>query len=69
MTRSGSPSPAVRERGLGGEGHLETVSLEYYSWIATQLKGVGERGTTERLPIDGTTTVRLQCRVGTSRLE
>ena len=37
---------------------METVSLEYYSWIATQLKGVGERGTTERLPIDGTTTVR-----------
>lgn len=37
---------------------MQTVSLEYYSWIATQLKGVGERGTTEHLPIEGGTTVR-----------
>ena len=36
----------------------QTVSLEYYSWIATQLKGVGERGTTEYLPIEDGTTVR-----------
>ena len=37
---------------------MQTVSLEYYSWIATQLKGVGERGTTERLQVEDGTTVR-----------
>jgi molybdopterin converting factor small subunit len=37
---------------------MQTVSLEYYSWIATQLKGVGERGTTEHLPVEDGTTVR-----------
>jgi molybdopterin converting factor small subunit len=36
----------------------QTVSLEYYSWIATKLKGVGEHGTTEQVPIDDSTTVR-----------
>jgi molybdopterin converting factor small subunit len=36
----------------------KTVSLEYYSWIATQLKGVGEEGTTVELPIEDGTTVR-----------
>lgn len=40
------------------DGQVQTVSLEYYSWIATQLKGVGERGTTEHLPIDDGMTVR-----------
>jgi molybdopterin converting factor small subunit len=40
------------------DGQRHTVSLEYYSWIATQLKGAGERGTTEQLPIDDGTTVR-----------
>ena len=29
-----------------------TVSLEYYSWIATKLKGAEERGTTDQVPID-----------------
>jgi molybdopterin converting factor small subunit len=36
----------------------QTVSLEYYSWIATVLKGVGEQGTTVHLPIEDGTTVR-----------
>jgi len=36
----------------------QTVSLEYYSWIATQLKGADERGTTDHLPIETGTTVR-----------
>ena len=36
----------------------QTVSLEYYSWIATQLKGAGERGTTDHLAIKDGTTVR-----------
>ncbi|MGE3271426.1 MAG: MoaD/ThiS family protein [Chloroflexota bacterium] len=36
----------------------QTVSLEYYSWLATELKGVGERGMTEQLPIADGTTVR-----------
>jgi molybdopterin converting factor small subunit len=36
----------------------QTVSLEYYSWIATKLKGAEERGTTEQVPIDDGTTVR-----------
>jgi molybdopterin converting factor small subunit len=35
-----------------------TVSLEYYSWIATQLKGAEERGTTEQVPISDGETVR-----------
>ena len=35
-----------------------TISLEYYSWIATQLKGAGERGTTDHLAIEDGTTVR-----------
>lgn len=35
-----------------------TIALEYYSWLATQLKGVGERGTTEHLPISDEMTVR-----------
>jgi len=39
-------------------GQQQTVSLEYYSWIASQLKGVGERGTIEQLPIEDDTTVR-----------
>ncbi len=34
------------------------VTLEYYSWMAKELKGVGERGTTDRLSIDQGTTVR-----------
>jgi molybdopterin converting factor small subunit len=40
------------------DGQEWTVSLEYYSWMATQLKGVGERGTTDQLAIDDGTTVR-----------
>ncbi|SRR5688572_25636914 len=40
------------------DGQKRTVSLEYYAWIATELKGVGERGTTEQLPIEEDTTVR-----------
>ncbi len=36
----------------------QTIKLEYYSWLATQLKGVGERGTTVELQIDGDGTVR-----------
>jgi molybdopterin converting factor small subunit len=36
----------------------QTVSLEYYSWIATQLKGAEERGTTDHLAIEDGTTVR-----------
>ena len=35
-----------------------TVSLEYYSWIATQLKGAEERGTTDQLAIEDGMTVR-----------
>ena len=35
-----------------------TVSLEYYSWLATQLKGAGERGVTEQLALADGTTVR-----------
>jgi molybdopterin converting factor small subunit len=35
-----------------------TVSLEYYSWLATQLKGAGERGMTEQLTLAEGTTVR-----------
>jgi molybdopterin converting factor small subunit len=35
-----------------------TISLEYYSWIGTQLKGAEERGTTDHLPIEDGTTVR-----------
>ena len=34
------------------------VTLEYYSWLATQLKGAGEQGTTERLTLEPGTTVR-----------
>jgi molybdopterin converting factor small subunit len=40
------------------DGQQQTISLEYYSWIATQLKGAGERGTTDHLPIEDGTTVR-----------
>ena len=40
------------------DGQQQTVSLEYYSWIATQLKGAEERGTTDQLPIEDGTTVR-----------
>jgi molybdopterin converting factor small subunit len=40
------------------DGQQQTVSLEYYSWIATQLKGAAERGTTDHLAIDDGTTVR-----------
>jgi molybdopterin converting factor small subunit len=40
------------------DGQARTISLEYYSWIATQLKGVGERGTTDQVPIDDGMTVR-----------
>jgi len=36
----------------------QTITLEYYSWIAKELKGVGERGTTDRLTIQAGTTVR-----------
>ena len=35
-----------------------TVSLEYYSWIGTQLKGAEERGTTDHLALRDGTTVR-----------
>ena len=40
------------------DGQQRTVSLEYYSWIATQLKGADERGTTDHLTIEDGTTVR-----------
>jgi molybdopterin converting factor small subunit len=40
------------------DGHERAVTLEYYSWMATELKGVGERGTTERLAIADGMTVR-----------
>ena len=40
------------------DGQERTVSLEYYSWMASQLKGAGERGTTDQLPIEDDTTVR-----------
>ena len=40
------------------DGQERTVSLEYYSWIATQLKGAEERGTTDHLAIEDGTTVR-----------
>jgi molybdopterin converting factor small subunit len=40
------------------DGQQRTVTLEYYSWLATRLKGAGEDGATDRLPIDGNTTVR-----------
>jgi molybdopterin converting factor small subunit len=40
------------------DGQERTISLEYYSWIATQLKGAEERGTTDQLTIEGGTTVR-----------
>ena len=36
----------------------QTIKLEYYSWLATELKGVGEEGTTVELPIHGDGTVR-----------
>ncbi len=35
-----------------------TIKLEYYSWLATQLKGADESGTTVELPIDEHATVR-----------
>jgi len=35
-----------------------TVSLEYYSWMASKLKGAEERGTTDRLTVQAGTTVR-----------
>src|SRR5690349_23727668 len=35
-----------------------TVTLEYYSWMAKELKGAGEKGTTDRLPIEHGMTVR-----------
>ena len=40
------------------DGQQRTVSLEYYSWLATQLKGADERGTTDQLAIEDGTTVR-----------
>ena len=40
------------------DGQKRTISLEYYSWIATQLKNAEERGTTDHLPIEDGTTVR-----------
>ena len=40
------------------DGQKQTISLEYYSWIATQLKGAEERGTTDHLAIEDGTTVR-----------
>ena len=40
------------------DGQKRTVSLEYYSWLATELKGAGERGMTEHLPIEDGMTVR-----------
>ena len=43
---------------MSANGQQVTVSLEYYSWIATQLKGAGERGTTDHLRIEDGTTVR-----------
>ena len=36
----------------------QTIKLEYYSWLATELKGVGEQGTTVELAIGGDGTVR-----------
>ncbi|MFN8526178.1 MAG: MoaD/ThiS family protein [Chloroflexota bacterium] len=35
-----------------------TVRLEYYSWLAKELKGVGEEGTTVEVPLSGDRTVR-----------
>jgi molybdopterin converting factor small subunit len=40
------------------DGQQQTVKLEYYSWLAKELKGVGERGTTEHVAIEDGTTVR-----------
>lgn len=40
------------------DGQQRTVSLEYYSWIGTELKGAEERGITEYLPIEDGMTVR-----------
>jgi molybdopterin converting factor small subunit len=36
----------------------ETISLEYYSWLATELLGVGEEGKTVELPLPPAGTVR-----------
>ena len=38
--------------------HQHTISLEYYSWMASKLKGAEERGTTDRLTVVDGTTVR-----------
>lgn len=43
---------------MTGDGHQPRVTLEYYSWMAKELKGAGERGTTVSLPISEGTTVR-----------
>ena len=40
------------------DGQQQTVSLEYYSWIGTQIKGAEERGVTEHLAIEDGMTVR-----------
>jgi molybdopterin converting factor small subunit len=40
------------------DGQQQTVTLEYYSWMAKELKGVGEKGTTDQLPIEPGATVR-----------
>lgn len=36
----------------------QTVTLEYYSWMAKELKGAGESGTSDRLAIEDGMTVR-----------
>jgi molybdopterin converting factor small subunit len=38
--------------------HQHTISLEYYSWMASKLKGAEERGTTDHLTVADGTTVR-----------
>jgi molybdopterin converting factor small subunit len=40
------------------DGQQQMVTLEYYSWMAKELKGVGEKGTTDCLPIEDGMTVR-----------
>jgi molybdopterin converting factor small subunit len=36
----------------------QTVKLEYYSWLAKELVGAGEEGTTVEVPLAGDGTVR-----------
>jgi molybdopterin converting factor small subunit len=48
----------MSENGRHQDAGQAAIRLEYYSWLATELKGVGEAGTTVQVPIVDGTTVR-----------